>query len=155
VLRRETTIGVLAATTLVVGGCGGSSKFANKVSPPLPVNLTVYINDARVSVSPARVGAGPVIFQVTNQASKAESVAIMRAGGAGGQPLATTGPINPQATAQVTVDLTAQGDYTVTTATGDGGDATDASLSNPSQITPARIHVGAVRAKSHGVLMTP
>ena len=35
--------------------CGGGSTFANKPRPATPVNLTVYINNARVSVSPSSV----------------------------------------------------------------------------------------------------
>src|SRR5437764_394350 len=106
------SFGVYALGALVLAGCGSSSPFANKPRPATPVNLTVYVNDSRVSVSPSSVGAGPVIFIVTNQASKTESVTIQSAGA--NQALATTGPINPQATAEVTVDFQS-GDYTITT----------------------------------------
>src|SRR5579875_461590 len=111
---------MVAATALGVASCGSTQKFANRARPPLPVNLTVYINDSHVSVSPGEVGAGPVIFEVTNGASRAESLAIVPGSAAGGQALASTGPINPQATAQVSVDLTRSGNYTVTTTTTGG-----------------------------------
>jgi hypothetical protein len=148
-LTRKFTMGMLAATVIAAGGCSSSQKFANKARPPLPVNLTVYINDSRISVAPNSVGAGAVIFEVTNNASHAESVAIERSGG--GQTLAATGPITPQATAQVAVNL-ASGDYSVTTSSGGG---TDASLAASTSIQPAVVHVGARRPTSHGVLMTP
>lgn len=144
-------MGVLAVTAVAVSGCGGNQKFVNRPRPPLPVNLTVYINDFKVSVSPAAVGAGPVIFQVTNNASRAESVAIVRSSG-GGQALASTGPISPQASAQVSVNLRVGGDYMVTTAS---GGSTDASLAAPASIQPGVVHVGAPRATSHNELMVP
>ena len=54
-----------------------------------------------------------MVFIVTNQAARAESLAIQRKGG--GSSIANTGPINPQGTAQVTVNL-GRGVYTVATA---------------------------------------
>ena len=110
---RKTTIGMLAVSALAVSACGATSKGATTPRPPAPVNLTVYIDNSRVSVSPSRVGAGPVAFIITNQATQAESLAILRARSAAGQALADTGPINPQATAQVTVNFTAPGLYTL------------------------------------------
>ena len=71
---RKTITGMLAVGTLIATGCGGGSTFANKPRPPTPINLTVYINNARVSISPASIGAGPVVFIVTNQASHASHV---------------------------------------------------------------------------------
>src|SRR5438874_7720048 len=106
-------IGIIILTTTAVAGCGSSSHFANQPSPPTPVNLTVYINDQRVSVSPSSVGAGPVVLIVTNQARTAESLTVLPAGASAAQPLADTGPINPQATAQLTVNLNTPGAYTV------------------------------------------
>ena len=47
-------IGIIILTTVAIAGCGSSGHFANHPSPPTPVNLTVYINNARVSVSPLR-----------------------------------------------------------------------------------------------------
>lgn len=140
---------MVGITTLGVGACGGTTKFANRPKPPVPVNLTVYIDDARVSVSPTTVGAGPVVFLVTNQASQAESLVIAPAGG---QPIASTGPINPQATAQVQVNFSTGGDYTV--GTGASG-TTEAAQAQPSSIQAAQIHIGPPRPGSGNTLMTP
>ena len=140
---------MLAVTVLAISGCGNKTKYANAPRPPLPINLTVYVNDTRVSVSPSSVGAGPVVFEVTNQSTKAESIAIQPAGG--GDALASTGPINPQATAQVSVDLKT-GSYTVAT-TPSG--TTDAALAGPNSIQPATVHVGAQRAGAGSVLLSP
>jgi hypothetical protein len=146
---RRTTIGILAASALGVCGCGSGTTFANQPRPPTPVDLTVYINSARVSVSPSSVGAGPVIFIVTNQASQTESLGIQPAGG--GSQIATTGPINPQATTEVTVDLS-RGDYTVSTQT---TGSSQAAQTNPSSIQPATLHIGPARPSASNVLLQP
>jgi len=140
------------AVVIALAGCGSTGgSFANKPRPATPVNLTVYINSARVSVSPASVGAGPVVFIVTNQASKTESLTISAAP-AGSAPLATTGPINPQATAEVTVDFQNPGDYTVNTS---GGGTSQAAQSTPSAIAPATLHVGTPRPNGSNQLLQP
>ena len=94
-------IGIVGACA-VVAGCGSAGGTApTQPRPPSPVNLTVYVNDSKVSVSPSKVGAGPVVFIVTNQASKSEQLAISRAGHT--SQIASTAPINPQGTTQVAV----------------------------------------------------
>jgi hypothetical protein len=143
-------IAILGASVLVVSACGSSGgKLPTASTPPSPVNLAVYVNDSRVSVSPASVGAGPVVFVVTNQASHAESLAISAAGRS--QPLASTAPINPQGTTQVSVDFK-PGDYTIATAP---HGSTDASLSQPSSIRSASVHVGRKRSSSGNDVMEP
>jgi hypothetical protein len=146
---RTTTIGILGISAIALAGCGSSKTFANRPRPPLPVNLTVYVNNARVSVSPHAVGAGPVVFIVTNQAARTESLAIQRKGGSGS--IANTGPINPQGTAQVTVNLS-RGTYTVaTTARG----ATEAARAEASPIQSATLVIGRPRASASDQLLQP
>ncbi len=143
------------AVGLVLSGCGsgGGGSRATQPRPASPVNLTVYINDSRVSVSPATVGAGPVVFIVTNQASQTESLSISSAlNGGNGQPVASTGPINPQATATVTVDFANPGDYTVDTSTGGQNQAQQAT---PPSIQPAIIHIGTARPNGSNELLQP
>jgi hypothetical protein len=150
---RMMTIGMLAVGAVAASGCGGSKTYANNPGPASPVNLTVYINDSRVSVSPSTVGSGPVVFIVTNQSGKAESLTIQSTG-SNGQALAHTGPINPQGTAQVSVNFTSAGNYTVSTSS--GGATTDASLATPSSsIRPATVRVGPRRSSSSGNLLQP
>jgi hypothetical protein len=148
---RRTTCATLTVTALAVSGCGGGSHFANKPRPASPINLTVYVNDSKVSVSPDSVGAGEIIFIVTNQASKTESLSIHPAGDPG-RSLASTGPINPQATAQVTVDLHDPGDYTI--AAGKIG-GTEAQAANPSPIHPGRLRIGQPRPSASNALLQP
>jgi hypothetical protein len=137
---------MLAISALAVSACGGTSRAATTPRPPAPVNLTVYIDNTRVSVSPSSVGAGPVTFIITNQASQAESLQILPSASSGGNPLADTGPINPQATAQVTVNFSSQGIYSVSA---DGGGAGSGS------IQAASIHVGPARRSSDNQLLQP
>ena len=144
---RRTTIGMLAVSALAVSACGASSQGATNPRPPAPVNLTVYIDNSRVSVSPASVDAGPVAFIITNQASQAESLAVLAAGSAAGQALANTGPINPQATAQVTVNFTAPGRYSLSTGGGDGG--------STASVRAASLDVGKARGNSNNQLLQP
>lgn len=147
---RIRTIGILGATALAVSACGSSGgKLATEVRPPAPVNLTVYVSDSRVSVSPSSVGAGPVLFIVTNQAHRAESLTISRNGASNG--IATTAPINPQGTTQLAVDFR-PGDYSISTSP---HGTTDASLSTPSSIRPASIHIGRERPNSSSDLLQP
>jgi hypothetical protein len=147
---RRTTIGFLALSAVAVAGCGNTTTFANKPRPPTPVDLTVYINNARVSVSPNSVGAGPVIFIVTNQSTKTQTLSINNS--ISGKSIGVgTGPINPQATTEVTVDFK-PGNYSVTT--GPSGQ-TDAALAAPASIHPAPLHIGAPRKNADNVLLQP
>jgi hypothetical protein len=134
---------MLAVAALAVSACGSTSEGATTPRPPAPANLTVYIDNSRVSASPTSVGAGPVAFIITNQASQAESLAVQRAGNAAGQPLADTGPINPQATAEVTVNFTSPGRYELSTGGGGGS------------IKAASIRIGRPRSSSDNQVLQP
>jgi hypothetical protein len=146
---RRLTFGILAVTALAASGCGGGTTFANKPRPPAPVNLTVYVSNSRVSVSPTSVGAGPVVFIVTNSADQTESVTIQTSDGVH---LASTGPVNPQSTAQVTVDFRDPGSYTVNA--GRTG-STQATQNQPSNIAPATIRIGKQRPSASDQLLQP
>lgn len=142
---------MLVATAFVTG-CGGGGHYPNQPRPPAPINMTVYIDDRRVSVSPTSVGAGPVQLIVTNQASNSESLTVLPAGTTAGQPLADTGPISPQGTAQVTVNLNS-GDYTVATAR---HASTEAANATPGVgIQAALVHVGKQRPSASHQLLQP
>ena len=144
---RRTTLAILLASALAISACGGGTTFANRPRPPTPVNLTVYINDSRVSVSPSAVGAGPV---VSGAASVAGTVHAP-----GGGSLANTGPINPQATAQVIVDFRDPGDYTVSTGRPRTTEAAQAAQAAPSSIQSATIHIGKSRPSASNALLQP
>lgn len=146
---RRWTFGIFAVIALTVAGCGGGTTFANRPRPPTPVNLTVYINSDRVSVSPSAVGAGPVLFIVSNAAEKTVSLTIATSGGSN---IGTTGPINPQSTAQVTVDFRDPGTYTISAGT---TGKTQAEQNQPSSIAAARLRVGTARPSASDQLLQP
>jgi hypothetical protein len=147
---RIRTLVIVGASTLAVSACGtAGGKAATKLRPPTPVNLSVYVNNSRISVSPTTTGAGPVVFTVTNQASQSEALSIRTSGQS--RALASTAPINPQGTTQVSVDFK-PGNYTIATAP---RGQTDAQLSQPSAIASASIHVGRMRASSSNSVLQP
>lgn len=147
-LSRRFWAGMAAAAAVALAGCGSAGTFANKPRPATPVNLTVYVNDHHVSVSPASVGAGPVQFIVTNEATKNETVQVIR----GSSPLANTGPINPGGTTNVTVNFSDGGDYLVSTSS---SAATNGAVAGSSAITPARLHIGPPRPSASNALLQP
>jgi hypothetical protein len=145
---RIRTIGAIALSAALATACGSTGgKSAVVLRPPSPVNLSVYISHSRISVSPASIGAGPVVFIVTNQSSRSESLAISD----GPRALASTAPINPQGTTQVTVNVR-PGTYLITTVP---HDATDAQRSQPPAIAGATIHVGHPRPNSSNQVLQP
>ncbi len=133
------------AATVGLAGCGSAAHFADKSQPATPVNLSVYVNDRQVSVSPASVGAGPVVFVVSNAATKTELVTIRPAGGHGSA--ASTGPINPGTSAQVQADL-ATGSYTVSTSAAGG-------TANGRAIKPAELKIGKPRPNGNNSVLEP
>jgi hypothetical protein len=143
---RRCTIAILVGSALAVSACGSTARGVTTPRPPAPANLTVYIDDSRVSVSPTTVGAGPVAFVITNQASQAESLSILRAGSSAGDALADTGPINPQGTSQVTVNFPSPGTYSLATGGGDPASG---------RIRAAQIHIAAKRSSSDNQLLQP
>lgn len=129
------------ALALVLGGCGGSD-YANKPRPAVPVNVTAYISQRTVELSPTSLGAGPVVFIVTNQSSRSQELRVQSAGADGSCETAgsaCSGPINPQGTAQVKVDLR-PGDYVVTAG---------------ASIRSASIHVGPPRPSAQNQVLQP
>ncbi len=141
----------VTASSLAVTACGSAGgKAASRPGQPTPVNLAVYVNNSRISVSPEVVGAGPVVFVVTNQASHSEALAISSVSSSS-HPLASTAPINPQGTTQLSVDFK-PGDYTISTA---AHGRTDADLARTSSIRPASLHIGRKRASSSNSLLQP
>jgi hypothetical protein len=139
---RRATIGMLALAMIALAGCGGGTHFADKARPPTPVDVSVYIDNARVSVSPSSVGAGPVVFIVTNQASRAEALTVKSSSGT---TVASTAPINPQATSQFTVDFR-RGSYVLASTSSDAGLTT---------IQSAALRIGKPRANADNALLEP
>ena len=139
----------LSAALLFVSGCGSTKTFANDPKPAAPVAVTVYVNDARVSVAPGTVGGGEVTFMVTNQGTSTESLQVTGSGGS--SPVASTGPINPQGATQLNVDLAAHQRYVISVAS----TGTEAQQATPTRIHPATLIVGDARPSSGANLQQP
>jgi hypothetical protein len=67
---------VVAAMALCLAGCGGGKDFANKPRPPVTLDLTGVITKEKVTISPHRVGAGPVVITVSNQSGQPRTLTI-------------------------------------------------------------------------------
>jgi hypothetical protein len=146
---RRTSIGMLLLYTLAVAGCGAAATAASEPRPPAPVDMSVYVDNARVAISPRVIGAGPIVVIITNQTSRTLSVTIAPAGN--GVLLARSGPIVPQATAQVSVEIGRPGLYTVAVASG----GTQAQIAAAPVIQPASLRIGRVRPSAGDALLQP
>lgn len=136
----------LAASAVALAGCGASgSQMAAVRSPPNTLGVSVMITGSRVTASPARFGAGPVLLTVTNQARTAESLGIVRGHGT----VATTAPLNPQGSTQLSVILR-RGRYTLT-----AGGPRSSTRPGGRAIQPTTLLVGRERPSSGSSLLSP
>jgi hypothetical protein len=135
---RATTAAVLAAG-IVAAGCGGED-FANNPRPPVPVELTGVIQPDAVTVSPARIGAGPVLITMSNQTRIPITITLE-----GTSVRDRLGPVPPldTATIQRTLD---PGRYEVQA-------GSDVAL--PREIRPAELEIGRERRSSSNDLLLP
>jgi hypothetical protein len=129
-----------AAGAVLVTGCGGGKKFANDARPAVPVQLTGVITDSQVTISPKKVGAGPVILNVSNQAKEAHTITLEGSGTTD-----TVGPVNPLDTAQLQQTLK-PGTYTV---------KAGSKQATSTVIKPFTLTVGPQRASSSNELLLP
>ena len=140
--RRLLTL-TLSATALatVAAGCGSSKNYANNPRPPEPIVVAAAIAPAGISVSPPTFGAGLVQLVVTNLTNSSVQFEVVRGSHSAQQSvLSQTGPINPQDTAQVKLQLDA-GAYTIRVV--------------PRRVKDAVLRVGAPRPSSQNQLLQP
>jgi hypothetical protein len=139
--RARIPLGLLVASALVAG-CGGGGDYANEPRPPAPINVTAAITDGKVTVSPTRFGAGPIVLIIANESGRSHRLTVeTNALGESSPGLKqSTGPINPQGTATLKLDMK-RGDYTVSVAAQD--------------VRAARVRVGAQRKSSQDQLLLP
>jgi hypothetical protein len=99
---------------LTASGCGGDDEFANRERAPSTITLSVALTPRDITVSPSRIGAGPVELIASNLTSTSQQITLRSETlSAGTAPLQQrTGPINPGDTASLTADLV-QGIYRV------------------------------------------
>ena len=127
---------ILSST--VAAGCG--EDFENAPREPVPIELTGVIKPERVTVSPRRIGAGPISITISNQTEEAREVTLE-----GNGISERVGPVNPQDTATIQKTVV-QGTYEVRAGSEDGG--TDV-------IRPAKLDVGRPRAASNDRILLP
>lgn len=132
-----------------ITACGGGTHFADNARPAVPVNVSVYVNDQRISVSPSSVTPGPVAITITNQSSSSQSVEVEPTGASSA--ITTTGPISPQANDQLTVNLSA-GDYRVGIAP---NASSEAAAATPTGIASGLLSVQGQRSNSNNQLLQP
>jgi hypothetical protein len=143
------TLGIVLLAATTATACGGGSHFSDQTRPAVPVNVSVYIDNQRVSVSPSTISPGSVTLTITNQSSNAESTQVARADGSNA--ITTTGPISPGANDQVTVDLAA-GQYSVAIAP---ADSTQAAAATPTGIMAGQLTVQGKRQNSNSQVLQP
>jgi hypothetical protein len=131
---------LLATAATIAAGCGGGSDFENAPRPPAPVQLTGVITDKGVTVSPDRVGAGPVVLLISNQTQESHTITLD-----GGDTKDTVGPINPLDTAKLQQELE-QGSYTV---------KAGSSQAVSRELEPATLTVGKPRKSSSDQVLLP
>jgi len=140
----RTAIGSIALLSAAfVAGCGNSEgDYANNPRPPAPINVTAAVSDERISVSPRSFGAGPINLIVSNQTDAPTEVTFETEELGGDEPgLApqSTGPIRPDGTATIKVDVR-EGEYALS-ANGKSGSV--------------KIEVGAPRPSAQNELLQP
>jgi hypothetical protein len=135
-------VAVFAALGLGAAGCGSDDEFANSPRPPAAITVSAAISPERVTVSPARIGAGTIELIASNQTTTSQRVTLRSRGrpSGGEQLVQSTGPINPGDTASLKADLS-PGRYLVT--------------ADSEAIAPATIVVGAAREDSEDGLLQP
>jgi hypothetical protein len=127
------------AALLPVAACGDED-FENTPRPPAPVGLTGVIQDDKVTVSPAEVGAGQVTITISNQTDGPKTITLE-----GESITEQVGPVGPLDTAEITRTLD-PGSYEVRA-------GSEKALRK--EITPAMLAIGKERKSSSGDLLLP
>jgi hypothetical protein len=131
----------ISAVAFLAAGCG-EDDFANEPRPAVPVELTGVIQDDAVTVSPGKVGAGPILITISNQTDDAHTVILD-----GESVREQVGPINPLDTATIQKTLP-RGEYEVR--------AGSETAQRPDEvIDPAVLSVGPDRKSSNDELLLP
>jgi hypothetical protein len=127
------------AALLTASGCGGED-FENKARPPVPIDLTGVIQDDKVTVSPAKVGAGQISITISNQTDAPKTITLE-----GESITEQAGPVGPLDTAEITRTLT-PGSYEV---------RAGSERAVRKEIAPAKLDIGKERKSSSSDLLLP
>jgi hypothetical protein len=123
----------------LLAGCGDDD-FKNEPRQPVNAELTGVIHDDEVTVSPARIGAGPVTITVSNQTDSPRTLTLE-----GESIVEREGPIAPLGTGTLTRTLE-PGSYEVKA-------GSEKALRQ--EIKPAILRIGRERENSNNELLLP
>jgi hypothetical protein len=130
---------LLAGSVTAATGCGGED-FANNPRPAAAIELTGVIRDTEVTISPAKVGAGPIVITISNQTNSAHTITLE-----GETIRERVGPVNPQGTG--TIQKTLQpGTYKV---------KAGSEKAVPREIKAAHLTIGKKRPSSSNEVLQP
>jgi hypothetical protein len=129
-------VAALVALPLFAYGCGGTDERTSNLRPPTPINVSVKIGDDRVSASPTKFGAGPIVVVASNQSSASHTLTIE-----GPRLKQSVGPISPQDTATLKVTV-GPGEHTLST-------------EGSQSLEQASLNVGAKRPSAQNKLQQP
>jgi hypothetical protein len=128
---------VIAA--VLVAGCG-EDDFENKARAPVREALTGVIQDDEVTVSPSKLGAGPVEITISNQTDRNHSITLE-----GESTITREGPVAPGDTATIQKTLE-PGSYEV---------RAGSKKAVRKEIRPAVLEIGKERKNSNNELLLP
>jgi hypothetical protein len=134
----------LGAVGILLSGCGGED-FQNEPRPPVSVELTGVIQDKGITISPDRVGAGPIEITISNQTKAAHTITLEGEPAGGNRVRERVGPVNPLDTATVQKTLR-PGTYEV---------RAGSERAVPREIAPATLTVGRERRDTNSQLLQP
>jgi hypothetical protein len=129
----------LALAAALIAGCGNDD-FKNEARAPVRLALTGVIKDDKVTVSPAKVGAGPVEITISNQTGSARTITLE-----GESVRESQGPVLPGDT--TTIQKTLQpGSYEV---------RAGSEKAVRKEIQPAVLQIGKERKNSNNDVLLP
>ena len=137
-LRAYASAGLVVVAGLLAG-CGDDD-FKNEARAPVRVSLTGVIQDDEVTVSPSKVGAGPVEITISNQTDSPRSVTLE-----GETIVERSSEVQPGATATIQKTLK-PGSYEV---------KAGSEKAVRREIRPAVLEIGRERKNSNNELLLP
>jgi hypothetical protein len=129
----------LAVAAALIAGCGDDD-FKNEARAPVRLALTGVIKDDKVTVSPAKIGAGPVQITISNQTDSVRTITLE-----GESIRERQGPVQPGDTTTIQKTLE-PGSYEVRA-------SSEKALRK--EIQPAVLEIGKKRKNSNSDLLLP
>jgi len=129
----------LAVVAALLAGCG-EDDFENEARAPVRLALTGVIQDDKVTVSPAKIGAGPVAITIANQTDSERTITLE-----GESITEEQGPVQPGDTATIQKTLE-PGSYEV---------RAGSKKAVRKEIEPAVLQIGKERKNSNNELLQP